>query len=685
MRKEEAMSRKMLFIVLVSLFFGVTGALADGLLRSSDPNFPKDLLQNRLTKIYVQLNGQIAETVVYQEFVNEWNTSTNAVYSFPLPPDARATAFFYWYNDVCYQAVLKVKEQAVNPGTGEGGVAALINQYIGKNGIKVFLQDIPPSGIQKVQLHYISLCSYYEGEMTYRFPLDTQEFIKYPLDLLSVTIDLNANNDIQSYDLISHSDWSLVSHDPRHVSIDLNLSKTYLNRDLVFNYAIPNENLSIDFFPAANNTMDGHFVLMINPDESVDSTKILKKRVVFLLHNSSSMFGYKLEQSKEAILQCLALLKPDEYFDIVVFNNAVSFWKPQVMPASADNVQNAKTYLASVQTNWGSNLDAALQQTLTLFKDKSMCNSILLFTDGFSVVNPITIENKNVYKAGIFCIGIGDNFDRAKLEMVSLRNYGFVTYFNATDNLTAGISRVFHQINKPILMDTNVEFGLSDAYDMLPIKYPSIYQGFRFFITGRYKLPGKSAFSIAGYSTDGLQAYDFFLDFTAATDKNKFAESIWAKEKIDDIERHIAVFGETDSLKKLDIEISLKYNIRCKYTAYIADYTTLPPTGINEEQEFVPIAKSYLIGNYPNPFNSTTTIRFYLDREVEGIKYKFLRIHNLLGQLVAVIDLNHLGPGMHTIKFDGRDNWGNELPSGIYICQLVDGKNISTIRISLVK
>jgi hypothetical protein len=220
---------------------------------------------------------------------------------------------------------------------------------------------------------------------------------------------------------------------------------------------------------------------------------------------------------------------------------------------------------------------------------------------------------------------------------------------------------------------------------MLPLKYPSIYQGFRFFITGRYKTPLKSAFSIAGYSVDGIQAYDFYLDFTSANPTNKFAESIWAKEKIDDIERHIAVFGETDSLKNLDIEISLKYNIRCKYTAYIADYTTLPPTRVIGEEEFVPVAKSYLIGNYPNPFNSATTIQFYLDREVEGIKYKFLRIYNLLGQLVAVIDISHLVPAVHALKFDGRDNWGNELPSGIYICQLVAGQEISTIRISLVK
>ena len=679
------MKRKILYIYLLLLCIGAPASFADGLMLPSDENYPKDLMQNRLTRIYVRLTGQIAETVVYQEFVNEWHKSTDAVYSFPLPPDARATAFFYWYNDVCYKAVLKVKEQAVNPGTGEGGVAALVNKYIGRNGIKVHLQNIPAGEIQKVQLHYISLCSYYEGEMSYQFPLNTQDFIKYPLDLLSVQIDLYASSDIQSYDLVSHPGWNILKSDARHVIIELNQSKTYLNKDLEFRYTIPNDNLNVDFFSVANDTMDGHFVLMINPDETIDSLKILKKRVAFVVDNSSSMFGFKLDQSKDAIAQCLDLLKPEEFFNIVVFNYNVYQWQTELVPATSANIQSAKNYLASIQTGWGSNLEAALQQTLSMFKDKNLCNSILLFTDGFSAIDLLDIENRNAHKTGIFGIGIGDELDRAKLEMVSLRNYGFVTYFDETDNLIAGINRVFHQINRPVLMNTNFEFGLCDAYDILPQKYPSVYQGHRFFVTGRYKIYGKSAFSIAGYSTEGLQAFDFFLDFANSSNKNKFAESIWAKEMIDEIERQIAVFGESDSLKNLDIEISLRYNIRCKYTAYIADYKTLPPTKVIAQEDYVPVVKSYLIGNYPNPFNSTTYIRIYLDRDIEGVKYKLLRIYNLLGQLVAVIDISHLGPGMHTIKFDGRDNWDNELPSGIYICQLVVGKEISTIRVSLVK
>jgi Ca-activated chloride channel homolog len=676
------MFHKYTTLIIVILCAWTTTTLADGLMLPVDENYPKDFLQNRYTKIYVNLTGQVAETSVYQEFVNEGNKPTDAVYSFPLPPDARAVELLYWYQDTLYKAVLQVREQATNPGTGEGGIVALVNEYIGKNGIRLRLKDIQPGEIQKIQLYYISFNSYYEGKIEYQYPLDTQQFLTYPIDLLTVEIVINSNRAIQSYDLMSHPGWEAVVDNPNKVIIKLDQSKTYLNTDLKFVYTIPSSDLNVDFYSAANDTMDGHFVLMINPDEIDDPSKILNKRVLFLLDNSSNMYGYKLDQSKQAITQCLDLLSSDDFFNLVTFNYNTSMWQNQLMPATAVNIQAAKNYISSVNTGSGSNLELALEQCLTQFPDQNLCNSILLFTDGFSVIDPKSIEQQNTQKAGIFSIGIGDNLDRAKLEMTSLLNYGFVTYFGENDNLIAGITRVFSQVNKPVLTQTNTEFGLSNVYDVLPHKIPTIYQGSRFYITGRYENPGRSAFSVAGYSYEGQQGFNFMLDFSDVTTQYKFAQQIWAKEMIDDIERQIAVYGETDSLKNLDIELSMRYNIRCKYTAYVADYETRPATTVsNEDQPAIPRQDSFLIANYPNPFNSMTKINFFLANDFINIKEKFIRIYNILGQLVAVIDISHLSSGFHTITFNALDYWGNSLQSGVYICQLVVGKSVSTIRI----
>ena len=82
-------------------------------------------------------NGLIAETFVYQEFENELvRFHRPQCILFHYRRMRVATEFIYWYNDTAYIAVLKVKQQATNPGTGSGGVAALVNDYIGRNGIK---------------------------------------------------------------------------------------------------------------------------------------------------------------------------------------------------------------------------------------------------------------------------------------------------------------------------------------------------------------------------------------------------------------------------------------------------------------------------------------------------------------------------------------------------------------------
>lgn len=674
-----------IYTILIMLLFFAGSTFADGLMRPEDQNYPKDLLQNRCTKIWVKIHGQIAETIVYQEFVNEWHRPTGAVYNFPLAPDARATDLFYWYHDTCFQAVLKVKEQAVNPGTGEGGIAVELNKYLGRNGIKMHIKEIQPGAIQKVKLHFISLCKYYNGELTYEYPLETQQFVTYPLDLLSVDIDLHTNSDIESFDIPGFSDCQTTINEPQHINIRLDKSKTYLSQNLIFKYKVPMDETKVDFYSVANDSMDGHFVLTVNPDETVEDAGVMSERIVFVLNNTSNMFGYRFDQAKEAIAQCLDLMSEADYFDIMVFNYNVNSWRGQLVAATPENISAAKSYLNSVSTGWGSDVESALKQALTRFPDAAVCNSIILFSNGYSPVDPAEISRENTHKAGIFSVGYGDEIDRAKLEMISLLNYGFVTYFDENDNLKAGIARLYEQISRPIMIDTNYEFGAADIYGLQPRTFPALFQGSRFFMTGRYKNPGMSAVSVAGTSTDGITALDYRLPFSSETDQHKFAERIWAKETIDDIERQIAVYGENDSLKNMDIAISLQYNIRCKYTAFIADYENEATTVRSLEPEIAQPVTSYIVGNYPNPFNPTTHIRFFLDEKAGQFGQKFIRIYNMLGQLVAIIDISKLGPGMHTVMFNGKNFWGNALPSGVYICQLVAGNQMSTIRVSLMK
>ncbi len=664
---------KNIFSITINiLFIWLACSSANGLLMPTDKNYPKDFLKARSTEVTIQINGLVAETTVYQEFVNEWTSPTDAVYSFPLPADARATQFLYWKGDIVYQAVLKKKEQSTNPGTGEGGVAADVNNYIGTNGIKILLSGIEPGGIQKVELHYISRCDYYQGKCTYTFPLNTDQFITYPLELLQFNISVNSNQEITNYNIPNFTGYRVLNSDQHKLSLEIVTSKAYINQDFEFSYETSTQTMSMDFYSVANDTTDGHFALFVRPQNSAQPDSILPKRIIFLLSNNSTMLGDKLDKSVFAISKSLDQLSSKDYFNIVSFGTSPVKWKSGPVAVTSDNLISAKDFLTKVGISYGININTVLKEALTQIQDNIFSNAIVIFTDGRSVLDPKEIESLNNFNTGIFPIGIGTNLDRSKLEMTAALNYGFVTYLNLTDNLSDKMIRVFNQINQPVLKNVGFEFGKASVSNIVPQKAMSTYAGSSFFMVGRYKNNGTSSVSIAGTSAKGVTAYGFLLDFSNSKTDNKFTEALWAKEKIDDIERQIDVYGEKDSLKTEDIKLSLAYGIRCRYTAYIADYITHPSTGVEWLGNSIPDNFS-LMQNYPNPFNPETTIEYNLPASAKPYNV-VIRIYNTLGQLIIELVNQEQSAGRYRIVWNGKDTFGHRLASGVYVYTIQAGE-----------
>ena len=84
---------------------------------------------------------------------------------------------------------------------------------------------------------------------------------------------------------------------------------------------------------------------------------------------------------------------------------------------------------------------------------------------------------------------------------------------------------------------------------------------------------------------------------------------------------------------------------------------------------------------YPNPFNNSVSISF----EIPNSKNVDLTIFDMKGRSVRQLNLGVLGIGSHKVLWDGKNNLGNELPSGIYMAVLEIGDEFNVQKISLVK
>ncbi|MCB0280777.1 MAG: T9SS type A sorting domain-containing protein, partial [Calditrichaeota bacterium] len=88
------------------------------------------------------------------------------------------------------------------------------------------------------------------------------------------------------------------------------------------------------------------------------------------------------------------------------------------------------------------------------------------------------------------------------------------------------------------------------------------------------------------------------------------------------------------------------------------------------------------VQNYPNPFNPTTTIHFYLSSETQVS----LKIYNNLGQIIRTLINEQLMPAsQYNFEWDGKNQHGKTVSSGIYFYQLKSGKSVITKKMLLIK
>ena len=125
------------------------------------------------------------------------------------------------------------------------------------------------------------------------------------------------------------------------------------------------------------------------------------------------------------------------------------------------------------------------------------------------------------------------------------------------------------------------------------------------------------------------------------------------------------------------------YNVTAVYdgeweSEFSNDAPVTVPTGVGDN--LLPI-KTELTGNYPNPFNPTTTINFGL-KEAGDVT---IMVYNIKGEKVRTLIDGQLEAKYHSIVWDGKDNTGRNVSSGVYFYKMKAEKYSSTKKMILMK
>ena len=104
-------------------------------------------------------------------------------------------------------------------------------------------------------------------------------------------------------------------------------------------------------------------------------------------------------------------------------------------------------------------------------------------------------------------------------------------------------------------------------------------------------------------------------------------------------------------------------------------------TAVNVTNDRGMIGRYELYQNYPNPFNPSTAISYQLT----GVSFVSLKIFDVLGREIRTLVEAIVQAGVHSVGWDGKNDWGVGVPSGIYLCQLRTGSFVMTRKMLLIK
>ncbi len=206
-------------------------------------------------------------------------------------------------------------------------------------------------------------------------------------------------------------------------------------------------------------------------------------------------------------------------------------------------------------------------------------------------------------------------------------------------------------------------------------------------VSGRYSVASEAVITLKGTAFGKPVEYNYPINLADSTiTKYKFLPKIWAKQKIEYlmVQYYSLSEGSTEAeiLKETIMTLSLAYGIITEFTSFSEDLVGVEEESIIDEENLI-VEDFKIIGNYPNPFNPSTKISFYVGLELHDVVT--IKIYNSIGQIVRVLTINVNGMGVYEVTWDGLLQNGEVASSDIYIYTVDFGNKILAGKMLLLK
>ncbi|KAM5231071.1 inter-alpha-trypsin inhibitor heavy chain H4 isoform 22-T22 [Hipposideros larvatus] len=561
-----------------------------------------------------KVSSRFAHTVITSRVVNRADTMQEATFQMELPKKAFITNFSMIIDGVTYPGNIKEKaaaQQQYSEAVARGESAGLVKA----------------TG-RKMEQFQVSVSVAPAAKVT--FELVYEELLKRHLGLYELLLK------VRPQQLVKHLQMDIHIFEPQGISF-LETESTFLTNELADALTVSQNKTKahIRFKPTLSQqqkspeqqdtVVDGNFIIRYDVNRTLSGGSIqiengyfvhyfapeglptIPKNVIFVIDKSGSMQGKKIQQTREALIKILDDLSPKDQFNLVSFSGEATQWMPSLMPASAENVEKARSYASGIWAQGGTNingamltavqlLDKANQEELLPFGSVSL---IILLTDGDPTVgetNPKNIQ-KNVQDAidgrySLFCLGFGFDVSYAFLEKLALDNGGLARRIYEDSDSALQLQDFYQEVANPLLTAVAFEYPSNTVEEVTQDNFQLLFKGSEMVVAGKLRDQGPDVLSAKVNGHLLMQNITFQTEAKVAEQEKEFQspkyifhnfmERLWAYLTIQQLLEKIvsASDAEKQALETRALGLSLNYSFVTPLTSMVIT----KPEGQEESQ-----------------------------------------------------------------------------------------------------
>lgn len=607
------------FLLIGALATSVPAAFGDAgvLIPSSESNQPDPRkLSLADMRVSIQVDNQNARVNVRQIFESHVGNVLEGQYLFAIHPEALISDFAVWDGLLRIPGVILERKraeeiydalrlQAIDPGLlqqaeqGEEG-GSRVSFFSAR------ITPIPAYGTKRLELEYTERLPLERLQSYFYFPLKPRQFQDQAAAHLRIDLTLR-----HAFPMVNFKQGgaalalTMDRQTPNEIQAHFEGTNVSFTDDLAFTYELQSpSSLSVLFYrstdsryahsglpmtaferPAQSRAVEesGYFQASALFNSGAISAKPRPSSLFFLLFDTSLSIRWdKLERQYEALEKILYSLQPQERFQLLLFNSAVSAFQPAPVAASKENVAAALEFVKKSRLAGGTDLKQALQ--VALGQAELQASRTVLLSDGNATMG--TLASKKIAswfasangapagapKLKLHAYGIGNDCNKILLRELAQSSGGLFEFAGETEATEFKLRHFVDRLTQEPLADPQLK--ISQGENFLNVYRspdgPVFDQGMSHWV-GQYRQPLKAVtFSVTAGSSAAPFGLKKTVDVPAEATEHVFIPRNWAKARVDFLLRKIELEGEDAASINEIIRLSKKYKFVTPYTSFLA-------------------------------------------------------------------------------------------------------------------